>query len=432
MDEEEAQKPRVFGLSRNVVSMGVVSFLNDLSSDMMYPFIPIFLTSVLGAGAAFMGLVEGIADGTASVCKLFSGHMSDRLHTRKPFVVLGYSISALTKPALAFATRPWHVLGVRFFDRVGKGIRDAPRDTLISFSTSRARMGRAFGFHRAADTAGAALGPLAALLFLPLLGYNLRSLFLVSFVASFFAVLTVIFMVREVKPKVEHDDRLLSQFIPLESVPRQFSLKDKSPSKFTLREFRTPFLIFLAASTLFALARGSDAFLLLRAQGLGATLMLFPLLYGVSNIVFALLSTPAGMLSDKIGHRNTFMIGMILFAGTYVAFSLASSMAILWVLFAAYGCYQALTDGVGRAIVADLVEEDARATAFGVYSACTGFALLPASIIFGFLWEWFGPAISFQYGAGLTVLALVLFIVLRLRNKGFAEKIRGLLPNMLS
>lgn len=403
MEEEDAQKPRVFGLSRNVVSMGVVSFLNDLSSDMIYPFIPIFLTSVLGAGAGFIGIVEGIADATASVGKLFSGRISDRLRMRKPFVVFGYSLSAVTKPALALAMAPWHVLAVRFFDRVGKGVRDAPRDALISFSSSRGRIGRAFGFHRAADTAGATLGPLAAFLLLPILGNNLRSLFLLSFVASLCAVLALVFMVREVKPKAENNNRPLPRF--------------------SLKGLGVPFLIFLAAATLFALARGSDAFLLLRAQGLGAALMLFPLLYGVSNVVFALLSTPAGMLSDKIGHRNTFMLGMLLFAGTYMAFSWVSTIALLWILFAAYGCYQALTDGVGRAIVADLVGEKERATAFGVYSACTGFALLPASIIFGFLWERFGPAAPFQYGAALTVLALVIFSVLRLRNGGLRKKV---------
>lgn len=399
MDGDEAKKAtKFFGLSRNVISMGVVSFLNDLSSDMIFPFIPIFLTSVLGASATFVGLVEGVADATASILKIVSGRLSDRVRRRKPFAVFGYSLSAVAKPLLALATAPWHILAVRFIDRVGKGTRDAPRDALISFSTEKKNVGRAFGFHRGADTLGAALGPLAAFAILPLLGgeaeSGLRSLFLLSFVASFFAVIILHFSVREVK---NHDEDIIKP-------------------KFEFRFLGLPFLIFLVAATILSLGKASEAFLLLRAHDLGVALAMLPIIYFVYNITFAAFSTPAGMLSDKIGHRNTYMIGMLIFSGTYFLFAQATSLIAIWALFAVYGFYSAFTEGVGRAIVADLIEERWRATAYGMYNAFTGFALLPASLVFGFLWDRWGPLFSFQYGAFLGLAAFVIFLFLRVRN----------------
>lgn len=399
MDGLEAKKQtKFFGLSKNVISMGAVSFLNDLSSDMIFPFIPIFLTSVLGATATFVGLVEGIADATASVLKIVSGRLSDRMRRRKPFAVFGYSLSAVAKPLLALATAPWHILAVRFIDRVGKGARDAPRDALISFSTEKKNVGRAFGFHRGADTLGAALGPLLAFAILPFLGgeteSGLRSLFLLSFVASFFAVLILQLSVREVKNRDEEIVR----------------------PKFELKFLGLPFLIFLIAATILSLGRASEAFLLLRARDLGLALALLPIIYFVYNITLSIFATPAGILSDKIGHRNTYMIGMLIFSGTYFLFAQATSLWAIWALFAVYGFYSAFTEGVGRAIVADLIEERWRATAYGMYNAFTGFALLPASLVFGFLWDRWGPAFSFQYGAFLGLAAFVVFLFLRVRN----------------
>lgn len=399
MDSHDAKKPtKFFGLSRNVISMGAVSFLNDLSSDMIFPFIPIFLTSVLGATATFVGLVEGAADATASIIKIVSGRLSDRLRIRKPFVIAGYSFSAVAKPILSFAASPWHVFFVRFLDRVGKGTRDAPRDALISFSTEKKDIGRAFGFHRGADTLGAAFGPLIAVAILPFIGGNseegLRALFLLSFVASFFAVLILKIFVREVKS------------------PRDGIERPKLQFKF----LGVPFMIFLGAATILALGRASDAFLLLRAHDVGITLVLLPLVYFSSNLAFSIFSTPAGILSDRIGHRNTYMIGMILFSTIYFLFSLASSSLSVWLLFVFYGLYYAFTEGVGRAVVADLVREEWRATAFGVYNAFTGIALLPASLIFGFLWDRFGPAVSFRYGATLGLIAFAVFLFFRARD----------------
>lgn len=401
MDQNDARKPtKFFGLSRNVLSMGAVSFLNDLSSDMIFPFIPIFLTSVLGASAVFVGVVEGVADASASVLKIVSGRISDRLKKRKPFAVLGYGLSALAKPLLAFAALPWHVLAVRFVDRVGKGTRDAPRDALLSLSVEKNKAGRAFGFHRGADTLGAALGPLAAFAILPFINNDLRTLFLLSFVASFFAVIILWAFVKEIK-----SDAKVADIVPVP--PKE---------KFKFGELGLPFLIFLVSATIFALGRGSDAFLLLRAQNLGVTLALIPIIYFVYNITLAVFSTPAGMISDKIGHRNTFMIGMLIFSGTYFLFAQASTALSIWILFAVYGFYGAFTEGVGKAIVADLVEERIRGTAYGIYNAFTGIALLPASLVFGFLWDRFGPSASFYYGTILSILAFAVFLFLRVRN----------------
>ncbi|MBI2056571.1 MAG: MFS transporter [Candidatus Sungbacteria bacterium] len=395
MESDEAKKPtRVFGLSRNVLTMGGVSFLNDLSSDMVFPFIPIFLTSVLGAGATFVGAVEGGADAAASIVKVISGRLSDRWKIRKPLVVAGYSLSAIAKPLLALAVAPWHVLGVRFADRVGKGLREAPRDALISFSAEKKDIGRAFGFHRAADTFGAALGPLVAFLILPFIGNNLRTLFMLSFIASLAAVLVLQIFVREVKNVEEKATKPVLKF------------------KF----LGVPFLIFLVVSAVFSLGKASEAFLLLRAGGVGVTLMYLPLVYMLYTIVFALSSGPAGILSDRIGHRNTFMVGMLIFSTTYFFLASVVTVAGLLMLFAVYGFYSAFTDGVGRAIVADLVGEEYRATAYGMYNAITGIALLPGSLIFGILWDRFGPAMSFYYGASLGIAAFVIFLFLRMKD----------------
>ncbi len=398
MEIKDAKKPaKFFGLSRNVISMGAVSFLNDLSSDMIFPFIPIFLTSTLGAGASFVGLVEGTADAAASVLKLFSGRLSDKLKIRKPFTVFGYGLSAIAKPILAIAAAPWQVLAVRFLDRVGKGTRDAPRDALISLSSEKKYFGRAFGFHRAADTLGAAFGPLLAFLILPLINNNLRTLFLLSFVASFFAVLILQIFVREVR-----GDKIAETEAP--------------PLKFEFKKLGFPFIVFLVCATLFTLGRGSEAFLLLKAKEAGLALAFLPIIYFVYNITLAVFSTPAGILSDKIGHRNTFMLGMLVFSATYFLFGRINSLFGIWILFALYGFYAALTEGVGKAIVGGLVEEKMRATAYGIYSAFTGIALLPASLIFGLLWENFNSSVSFYFGASLGLISFFLFLFLRIKR----------------
>lgn len=399
MTDSDAKKPATFGLSKNVISMGTVSFLNDLSSDMIFPFIPAFVVTVLGGSAAFVGVIEGVADATQSIVKIFSGRFSDKWNKRKPFVVFGYSLSALSKPLLALAGTPWHVLGVRFLDRLGKGSRDAPRDALLSFSTERATIGRAFGFHRGADTLGAAIGPLIAILILPAIGNNLRTLFLLSFVASAVAVFILSVSVKEVVQDRKNE--------PLAIAP---------PLGFRFSDLGAPFLVFLISATIFNLGRISEAFFLLRAQDIGVTLMFLPLVYVVYSLSFALFSAPAGILADHIGHRNTFMAGMLVFSASALLFANSASITSIWMIVGIYGLYSALTEGVGRAIVANLVDERLLGTAFGIYSAFTGIALLPASIIFGILWVRFGPQTPFLWSALLGILSLAIFLFLRIRN----------------
>ncbi len=435
-----------FGLSLNVVWLGVVSFLNDLSSDMIFPFIPIFLTSVLGASLAFVGVVEGIAEAGASFLKIGSGWLSDRTRRKKPFVVAGYSLSALAKPALASAAAPWHVLAIRFLDRAGKGSRDAPRDALISVSTEPRVFGRAFGFHRAMDTLGAALGPLAAFAVLPLINQDLRILFLLSFVASFFAVLALVAFVREPKQAGESEG-VEPERKPMIDVRQKLSanalLPEQSPGLWdkgrggvegrpalTPRRARgiffaqgglftglgAPFFLFLGVSALASLGKASEAFLILRGRELGIALGLIPILYFAFNSVFALLSTPAGIVADRIGKRKTYALGLVIFALVYAGFALASRPQTVWLLFALYGLYAALTEGVGRAIVADLVPAERRSTAFGVYHASTGLALLPGSVVFGYMSQWFGSAVAFSFGAALASAAALIFVATHRRK----------------
>ncbi len=425
---KETAVPRrgFLGLSPNVVWMGVVSFLNDLSSDMIFPFIPIFLTSVLGASLTFVGIVEGVAEATASILKIFSGWLSDKWQKRKRLVVIGYSLSALAKPFLAAAAVPWHVLGVRFMDRVGKGTRDAPRDALISLSTERQVFGRAFGFHRGMDTLGAAIGPLAAFAILPFIGGNLRTLFLLSFVASFFAVLILIFFVREVLAGERMADRENIEDKGNRVTPERPVISDirgpiRAHSGTDSREgalsrfvpLGAPFFLFLGVATLASLGKASEAFLILKARDVGIAIALLPILYFAFNTTAAILAAPFGALADRVGKRNTFAVGLLVFAAVYLGLAYGASAKSIWLLFIAYGIYAALTEGVGRAIVAGLVAPEVRATAFGIYNAFTGLALLPASVIFGYLSQRFGSHAAFSYGAGLALAAAIGFMLLR-------------------
>lgn len=398
IEVKEAKEPtKFFGLSKNVIGMGIVSFLNDLSSDMIFPFIPIFLTSTLGASASFVGLIEGIADATAGILKIVSGRVSDIVKRRKPFVIFGYSLSAISKPILSIAQVPWHVLAVRFFDRVGKGMRDGPRDTLISLSTNKHQIGKSFGFHRGADTMGAALGPLLATAILPIIGNDLRTLFLLSFIASFFAVLILTFFVKEIRGTIQ--------------------AQEEKAENFKISLLGMPFIIFLVATTIFSLGKASEAFLILRASNIGVGLALIPILYFVFNISLASSAGPAGAISDKIGHRNAFMIGMILTSVIYFLFGRWDNTASIWFLFVLFGIATAFIEAVGRAIVADLVEEKYRSTAYGVYNALNGFALLPASVIFGLIWDKLGPLQAFYYSSTISLLAFVIFAFLRIQHR---------------
>jgi MFS family permease len=374
---------RLFGLDRNVFFLGVVSFLTDVSSEMIYPLIPVFLTTVLGAGIGFVGLVEGVAESTASLLKLFSGWMSDRLGMRKRLVVGGYSLSAISRPLMAAATAGWHVLVVRFADRVGKGIRTSPRDALIADSAGSEERGRSFGFHRAMDHAGAIIGPLIAFGMLQYLAWGYRTIFWWAFLPGLLSIIVVLWGVSERTPTANAGPSFLFSVAPFD------------------RRFR----LFLLLVGLFTLGNSSDAFLILRAQRIGIPVAHLPLLWIALHITKMASSIPAGIASDRIGRRALIISGWFVYALVYLGFGYAASAGQIWGLFLAYGIFFGLTEGVEKAMVADLVPESLRGTAYGLYNGAIGLAALPASLIMGFLWETMGLHAAFGFGALMAVLA---------------------------
>lgn len=382
-------------LSKNVKVMGVVSLLNDASTDMIYPLIPIFLTKVLGASFVTVGIIEGIAESTASIMKVISGWLSDKLKNRKRLTVLGYGLSMISKPLLAFAQSSWHVLAVRFFDRFGKGVRQAPRDALIAESSDPAILGYSYGFHKTMDTIGATLGPLLAFLLLPIFNGNLRTLFLFSFVASFFAVLTLIIFVKEKKAKTQ---KIKIEKLSLKSLPRTYK-------------------IFLLGIAIFTIGNSSDAFLFLRAQNLGISAALIPILYALSNVCFAILATPFGRLADKIGAKKVYIGGLIVFAITYAGFAAANAQYLIWILFPAYGLFSAMTDSVQKTITVQIANPAFKGTMLGLTFTTIGLFQLPSSAIAGLLWQKFGVAAPFYFGSVMAIIAAALLSFVFLKTK---------------
>ena len=377
-------------IGRTVVVLGVVSLLTDISSEGIYPLIPLFLTNVLHAQVAAVGLIEGVAESTASILRIFSGWISDRFGDRKWITVIGYGISSISKPLFAVSQSWPQVFGVRFADRVGKGIRSAPRDALIADVTPPESRGLAFGFHRAMDTAGAVTGPLLAFWLLKSLNLGFRPIFWLSAIPAILGVLILIALVRE--PKIEK--------------------KHEAPPSIRFSSFDRQFKMFLLVTTLFSLGNSSDAFLILRARNMGISTENILLIYVLFNSVAALLSTHAGDLSDKLGRRNVVLAGYLVFAGVYIGFGMVRNPAAVWGLFAVYGAYAAMTAGVQKAFAADLVCAGVRGTGMGAYQTLTGIALLPASLIAGYLWDAVNPSAPFYYGAGMALISAFLLAVL--------------------
>lgn len=378
---------RVWGFPKNIFYLGWVSLLNDASSEMIYPLIPVFLTQVLKAGAISVGMVEGIAETTAALSRFFSGVLADRLNRRKTFVVAGYSLSAISKPLLALATLPVHVVFVRLFDRLGKGLRESPRDVLLSVSSNKTQEGRSFGYHRMMDTAGAAIGPILAFLILRFITPNLRHLFLFSFVASVLAVGVLVKRVREVE--INHSLRM---------------------PPFRFQKLHPKFKIFLLAVVIFSLGRFSEVFLILRAQELGMAIILLPLVYFLFNFSYATFSLPAGLISDKIGRRFLIIGGWILSALVFWGFGMTESTQFIWLLFVLFGLSFALSEGIARALTADVVREEYRGTAYGILSMAIGITLLPANLIAGFIWQTLGADLAFLWGSLLSLTAVLVLI----------------------
>lgn len=399
-------------LRGNVLWLSVVSLLNDTSSEMIYPLLPAFVLQVLGAGPAFLGLIEGVADATSSLVKLGGGWISDRLGRRKALAVWGYGIAAVVRPAIAIATQAWHVLAVRFADRVGKGVRTAPRDALLAESVDPAVRGTAFGIHRAADHAGAVIGPLiaAALLLLP--ATRLRLIFALAAIPGLIGVALLILRVREPRaaPAQPRETTLRTVGGP---APAQPGAADA-----TMRRLGGGFYRFLAVLVLFTLGNASDAFLLLRAQQLGLALPLVPVLWAVFHVSKMTWSVPGGMLADRHGPRRSIAAGWLVYALAYAGFAFAVKEWQIWALFLFYGLFYGLTEAPEKALVARVAPADARGLAFGAYHFSIGVAALPASLLFGVLWQHFGPETAFLTGASLALAAALLLPLVTPRTRG--------------
>jgi len=404
-DRKDANKVSIFrSLDRNVWILTITSFLTDISSDMINNLIPLFLTGVLGQATTVVGLIEGIAETTASLMKVFSGAVSDRLGKRKGLAVLGYGLSSLSKPFLYFASAWGIVLGVRFADRLGKGIRTAPKDALLSQSVSSDKRGLAFGIHRAGDSAGAFVGILIAALIVwltqtnpnVLSGRTFQIVVLASIVPAFLAVLILALGAREV------------------SVPTQE--KRASAPVLSFKGLDKRFISFLGVTIIFTLGNSSDAFIILRGQERGLTILGVMGMLLTFNAVYTVLAGPAGALSDKIGRRKLIVFGWMAYGLIYLGFALSSTGTAVWLFFGLYGVYYALFEGASKAYIADLMPAEKRGTAYGLYSAAVGLTAFPASLIAGLLWQglgaWkgYGPAAPFLFGGFLALLAALLMI----------------------
>jgi len=378
-------------LGRNVVALGFTSLFTDVSSEMIIPVLPAFVTGTLKASVASLGVIEGVAECTATALRIVSGWLSDRIGRRKPFMLLGYGLSTVAKGAMALAGSWGAVLGLRFSDRVGKGLRNPPRDALIADSVPAHRLGSAFGLHRAMDTLGAAIGPLAAYAMLTAFPGEVRRVFVVAVLPAVVAVLVLAVFVRS----------------PARSTPgtRRSLFGD-------FGSLRAPVYRFLAVAAVFSLAASSMAFVLLRAGQVGFSPAQVPLVYVVYNLVYAVLSWPLGHLSDRIGRRPLLFAAYLCFAACYALLAWQASRVAVVAAFAGLGVHSALLEGTQRSMLADFVAAEQRATAYGLYYAVVGAALLPASIMGGFLWDRFGPAATFGVSATLALAAALLFALL--------------------
>ena len=375
----------------NIIILGITSLLTDISSEMVYPILPVFLVSTLGASPAILGLIEGIAESVASLLKVFSGYWSDKIKRRKPFAIFGYANSAAGKLFLFFANSWTFVLFGRIIERFGKGVRTAPRDALIAEATSSGQRGAAFGLHRSLDALGAVGGVILAYLFVVYYKGNIRNIFLMSLVPAFLGVL-FLFLVKEKKAVVE------------KNAPR---------IKFQWKALDKKLKFFLMFTFLFTLGNSSNQFLLLKAKNAGNPLTAVILLYLVYNISRVIFTYPASRLSDRIGRKKILVLGYFIYALVYLGFAMNTSLSVFWVLFGVYGLYMGFTEGVEKALITDIAPQHLKATTMGLHATLVGIGLLPASLLAGLLWKFIGPAAPFYFGAvmGLISTAGLWFIL---------------------
>lgn len=394
------------GLPKNVFILSLVSLLNDISSEIIYPILPVFLALTLGASPFAIGAIEGIAESTASLLKLFSGYLSDKFERRKLPVLVGYFIAGFTRPLLAFATSWPQVLFVRLTDRVGKGIRGAPRDALLAAGVAREKRGLAFGFNRAADHLGAVFGPVAATLLLYFLASDhlhptandYKQVFLFASIPVIIGVLVVLFFVKEPARTGKNND-------------------PNNHVKLSLSEFDGNFKRFMVIIALFTLSNSSDAFLLLRAQEAGIAVPALPLLWMCFHLSKVISSLIGGSLSDKFGRKKLIFSGWVLYAAVYAGFAFVSSAWQAWALFLIYGIFFGLTEGTEKALVADLVPEPKRGTAYGLYNLAYGITVFPASLLLGGIWSLYGAPAAFLFSASLSICAAIALTSIHTRQE---------------
>jgi len=379
------------GITKNLFILGLVSLFTDLSSQMVFPLIPLFLTTVLGTGAYAVGIVEGAAETAASLLKVISGYWSDKIKKRKPFVLFGYFLSSITKPLFAFANIWSFVLFIRVVERIGKGLRTAPRDAIVAESCDESVRGKAYGLHRAMDGIGSVLGAILAFLLLPVLGY--RNIFLLAFIPSIIAVLVIL-------------------FIKEKNVPTKKETKETS-IKLSFKELSMNLRLFIIVSSIFALGHFGYAFLLLRAKDIGLADNIAILLYVIFYIVYTICIIPFGILSDKIGRKPILIMGYLVFAITSIGLIFISNIYGILLFFVIYGIFYAMIDGVQRAFIVDLAPKHLKATALGAFHTSIGLVALPGGLIAGLLWDIICPEATFVYGFALSIISMGLFIFVK-------------------
>ena len=400
MSSPHPDRSNRFGLSRPVWLLGWVSFFTDMASEMVYPLLPLFLTQVLGAGAMSLGIIEGAAEAANSALKIVSGWLADRWHSPKKLVLLGYGIASSVRPLIGFATAWPQVLAIRFSDRLGKGIRGAPRDAMLAdFAAADAR-GRVYGFHRAMDHAGAVTGPLLATAFLYFYPGNYRTLFFLTVIPGIIVILVLLKVPERGQTGVKPG-----------SDQGQTPTKNLQSSRSGLWNLGGRFYWAMTVILIFSLGNASDAFLLLRLSDLGVTSIWIPVLWSALHVVKVISSLVGGAMSDRFGRRGLIALGWLWYALIYAGFGYFDTKRAVIAIFLAYGLYFGLTEGNEKAWVADMAPSHARGTAFGIYNAALGVGTLAASLIFGALWTRVSPHAAFMAGAGLAVVASVLLFV---------------------
>ena len=382
------QGERYFGFNRNILSTGLTSFLTDTSVKMVYSVMPMFLMSI-GASKTSLALIEGIAESTASLIKALSGFWSDKIGRNKPFMLIGYGLSALIIPLYTFVVSPMQVLYLRFIERFGKGIRTAPRDSLIAGSVANGETGRSFGLQKAMDNSGAIVGPLIAFALLAAMPGNFRIVFLLAGIPSIVGIFVIIFGIREAGRS-----------------------KHELFTKFHFKDFSPRYYFFLCIVFVFTLGNSTDALMLVKANEVGVKVAMIPLVYLVANLVSVFAAIPVGNLSDRVGKERILIIGFLIYALVYYGFGVTTSSGAIVALFALYGLYSACTDGIQKAFISDMADSNKQGTGLGIYNALLGMTLLPASLIAGSLYDKINSRIPFYFGAAMAMIAALLMLVL--------------------